>query len=370
MPARVVIGSVMWALASSCQTGSLASTRPKAVAPYSLGARIDAIVDAARSAQKIPGVTLLVDHRGRRIVGRGYGLADVENNVSAGLDTVYQIASLTKQFTATAILQLVDQGRLRLDDDVTGLVPGFHVRGGKVTVHHLLSHTHGIAEYNRDETRAEWPTATSHERIVALITNRDLEFQPGEKFSYRNSGYYLLGMIVERVSGMSYGDYLRTRIFEPLGMGHTSQCTSREILAKRAHGYTLDGGELRNPTFLDMSWTFAVGSVCSTASDLLLWQQALHAGRVVSPESYRRMITPVTLNNGTVTDYGYGLGRSVHEGHALIRHGGNTVGFSSYLTWYPDDDLTIVLLTNSDTVETWALDDDIARAVLGLPPRR
>jgi D-alanyl-D-alanine carboxypeptidase len=370
MPTPMLVGSVMWAVLFSWPTGSLASTGSRADARHSLGARIDAIVEAARSAQKIPGVTLLVDHRGRRIVARGYGLADVENGVSARLDTIYQIASLTKQFTAAAILQLVDQGRLRLDDDVTSLVPGLHVRGGRVTVHHLLSHTHGIVEYNGDETRAEWPTTTSHDRIVALITNRDLEFPPGEKFSYRNSGYYLLGMIVERVSGMSYGDYLRTRIFEPLGMGHTSQCTSREILAKRAHGYTLDGGELRNPTFLDMSWTFAVGSVCSTASDLLLWQQALHAGRVVSPESYRRMITPVTLNNGTVTDYGYGLGRSVHDGHALIRHGGNTVGFSSYLTWYPDDDLTIVLLTNSDTVETWALDDDIARAVLGLPPRR
>lgn len=369
MRSSTVVGLVVSALAY-CQTACLAATDAKTGAHSSLSARIDAIVEAGRSAQRIPGVTLLVEHRGRRIVGRGYGLADVENEVPAGLDTAYQIASLTKQFTAAAILQLIEKGRLRLDDDVTRLVPGLRLRGGKVAVHHLLSHTHGIPEYNRDETRAEWPAATSHERIVALITDRNLEFQPGEKFSYRNSGYYLLGMIVERVSGMSYGDYLRMQMFEPLGMRHTSQCTSREILPQRAHGYTLEGRELHNPAFLDMSWTFAVGSLCSTASDLLLWQRALHSGRVVSAESDARMITPVTLNDGTVTDYGYGLGRSVHEGHPLIRHGGNTVGFSSYLTRYPDDDLTIVLLTNSDKVETWALDDDIARVVLGLPPRR
>jgi len=370
MRIRVVAAVVVWVLACSYRMASPFAPQARAETPSSLATRIDAIVEAARSTQRIPGLTLVVEHHGQRLVARGYGLADVENGVPAALDTVYQIASLTKQFTAAAILQLVDAGRLRLDDDVTRLVPGFGVRGGKVTVHHLLSHTHGIVEYNRDETRAEWATATSHERVLSLISDRDLEFQPGEKFSYRNSGYYLLGMIVERVSGISYGDYLRTRIFEPLGMGHTSQCTSREILPRRAHGYTLEGNELRNPSFLDMSWTFAVGSLCSTVSDLLLWQQALPAGQVVSRESYERMITPVTLNDGTATDYGYGLGRSVHDGHALIRHGGNTVGFSSYLTRYPNDGLTIVLLTNSDTVETWLLDDEISRLVLGLPPRR
>jgi D-alanyl-D-alanine carboxypeptidase len=353
-------------LATSCRTESVAIAKPTAPSP--LVARIDAIVEAARSAEKIPGVTLLVEHRGKRIVAAGYGFADVENQVPADLDTVYQIASLTKQFTAAAILQLVEQKKLALDDDVTHLVPSLRIPESKVTVHHLLSHTHGIVEYNRDETRAVWPTAVDHAAVLALLAGHDLEFQPGTKFAYRNSGYYLLGMIIERLSGLSYADYLRTRIFEPLGMRSTSQCTSRGILPKRAHGYTLNDGMLGNASFLDLTWTFAVGSICSTAPDVLRWQHALPAGEVISRESYARMITPVTLSDGTVTDYGYGLGLSVHGGHRLVRHGGNTVGFSSYLTRYPDDDLIVVLLTNSDHVVAWKLEDEIGRAVLGLTP--
>lgn len=344
-------------------------TRPRP-AVSRVQARVDAIVKAVMAKHRIPGVTLLVEHRGRRIVARGYGLADVENNVPAELETVYQIASLTKQFTAAAILQLVEQGKLQLDDDVTKLVPELHIRGGTVTVHNLLSHTSGLVEYNRDETIPEWGTAITHKRVLELIGDRELEFKPGEKFQYRNSGYYLLGMIVERVSGMSYADYVRVNMFQPLGMRSTSQCTHREVIAKRAHGYTTDDGKLHNPRLLDMSWTFAVGSLCSTAPDLLLWDHALRSGRVVSPDAYKKMITPVKLADGTLTDYGYGLGMSVHDGHPVIRHGGGTVGFTTYLTHYPQDDLTIVLLTNNDSVVAWRVDDDISRAVLGMAPRR
>jgi len=353
-------------LALFCSTTG--ETRPR-LAVSRIQARVDAIVEAVMAERRIPGVTLLVEHRGRRIVARGYGLADVENNVPAELATVYQIASITKQFTAAAILQLVERGKLQLDDDVTKLIPELHIRGGTVTVHNLLSHTSGLVEYNRDETIPEWGTAITHERVLKLIGDRELEFKPGEKFQYRNSGYYVLGMIIERVSGMSYADYVRMKLFQPLGMRSTSQCTHHEIIAKRAHGYTTDDGRLQNPRLLDMSWTFAVGSLCSTAPDLLLWNHALRSGRVVS-DSYKKMITPVKLADGTLTDYGYGLGMSVHDGHPVIRHGGNTVGFTAYLTYYPEDDLTIVLLTNSDSVEAWKVDDDISRAVLGMAPRR
>jgi CubicO group peptidase (beta-lactamase class C family) len=359
----ILVGLV--ALACSASGG----TRPRP-AGSRVSARVDAIAEAVMADRHIPGVTLLVEHRGRRIVARGYGLADVENNVPAELETVYQTGSLTKQFTAAAILQLVEQGKLRLDDDVTKLVPELHIRGGTVTVHNLLSHTSGLVESNRDETIPEWGTAITHKRVLELIGDHELEFRPGEKFQYRNSGYYLLGMIVERVSGMSYADYVRVNMFQPLGMRRTSQCTHRDIIPKRAHGYTTDDGKLHNPRLLDMSWTFAVGSVCSTAPDLLLWDHALRGGRVVSVDTYKKMITPVKLADGTLTDYGYGLGMSVHDGHPVIRHGGATVGFTTYLTHYPEDDLTIVLLTNNDSVEAWKVDDDISRAVLGLTPRR
>src|SRR5262245_7899403 len=204
-----------------------------------LVARIDSIVEAARAADKIPGVTLLVEHRGRTIVGRGYGMADVENEVPAGLETVYQIASLTKQFTSAAIMQLVERGKVRLDDDVRRFIPELRERRRVTTVHHLLSHTHGLPEYNPDETIPDWPQPTTHEKVVRFLNDRLVEFEPGERFAYRNSGYYLLGMIIERASGMSYGDYLRTRIFEPLRMANTSSCTSGDIVPNRAHGYTL-----------------------------------------------------------------------------------------------------------------------------------
>ena len=204
-------------------------------------ARVDSIVAAVMAQRHIPGVTLLVEHRGRRIVEHGYGLADVENKVPAELETVYQIASLTKQFTAAAILQLVEQRKVQLRDEATKFVPELRIPGGGgVTIHHLLSHTHGLVEYNRDETITEWGTAITHQRILDLIGGRELEFKPGEKFRYRNSGYYCLGMIVERVSGLSYADYLRRHIVQPLGMRSTSQCTHRQIIPGRAHGYTLN----------------------------------------------------------------------------------------------------------------------------------
>ena len=345
------------------------ATKPPTATPDQ--ARVDAIIHQVARAKQIPGVTLLVEHRGGRVVGRGYGLADVENRVPAELDTVYQIASLTKQFTAAAILKLVEAGRLHLDDDVTKLLPELRVRGGTVTVHHLLSHTHGIVEYNRDETIPDWGKAIDHAYVLKLINDRELEFPPGTKFQYRNSGYYLLGMIIERVAGMPYGEYLRRTMFEPLGMRHTTQCTNRDLIPRRARGYTIDdAGRLQNPRLLDMSWTFAVGSLCSTAPDLLLWDHALRHGRVVSPASYQKMHSPIRLADGTLTDYGYGLATSDHDGHPVIRHGGNTVGFTTYLTYYPADDLTIILLTNSDSVEAWKIDDDVSRAILRMPPRR
>jgi CubicO group peptidase (beta-lactamase class C family) len=198
--ARIAI--VLGLLALACSTAG--GTRPGPGVSRAK-ARVDSIVAAVMAERHIPGVTLLVEHRGLRIVAREYGLADLENKVPAELETVYQIASLTKQFTAAAILQLVEQRKVQLRDQVTKFVPELRIRGGgHVTVHHLLSHTHGLVEYNRDETIAEFGTAITHQRILDLIGGRELEFAPGEKFRYRNSGYYLLGMIVERVSGLSY----------------------------------------------------------------------------------------------------------------------------------------------------------------------
>jgi D-alanyl-D-alanine carboxypeptidase len=328
-----------------------------------LADRIDGIVEAARSKRQIPGVTLVVEHRGHLVVSRGYGEVDIENRVPASLDSVYPIASLTKQFTAAAILQLEERGKLRLDDELGRFIPELPVQMKTVTIHHLLSHTHGIPEYNRDETRAQWPTATTHDKILSLLRDHELDFKPGAQFRYRNSGYYLLGMIVERASGASYGEYLKSRMFEPLGMRDTRQCVVREIIPRRARGYDVENGRLRNADLLDPSWAFAVGDLCSTVLDLLQWQHALRGGKVITLASYKRMTTPDKLAEGKPTDYGYGLGISAIEGHKVVRHGGGTVGFASYMTFYPDDDLTIVLLTNSGSPNAPALEEEIAKMV-------
>lgn len=332
--------------------------------------RIDAVVQAALARGPVAAMSVAVVRGRDTIVMKGYGRADVENNVAATRRTVYRIGSITKQFTSAAIMQLVEAGRISLDDEVTKYVPGAPVHGRHILVRHLLDHTSGIPSYTDvDRFGSYIRLDLSRDSLIALVRPDSLLFEPGSHFYYNNTGYFLLGMIIEKVTGKRYGDYLAEKLFEPLGLTQTAYCSREPIIPHRARGYEAERGELRNADFLSMELPFAAGSLCSTVADLVKWTDALAHGRVVSAASYAQMTTPVPLTSGRAMTYGFGLEVGTLGTHRVIEHGGGINGFVSRLSYYPDDSLTVVVLANTAPAQSDGVAAAIARLVLGVPPR-
>jgi CubicO group peptidase (beta-lactamase class C family) len=311
------------------------------------------------------------------LLAKGYGLADMENALPATAETVYNIGSVTKQFTAAAIMQLVERGKVGLDDLVTKYLPDFPNQGYEVTIRHLLTHTSGVGDPAR--ARVD-PDTLSEDQLFALRAGGALESNvewmarledqpfhdpPGERYDYSNSGFNLLGMVIEEVSGVSYPEYIRVHLFEPLGLAETSDCDKWSIIPWRARGYMLRDGAWRN----DPPWGSARGAsgICSNVLDLLSWNSALRGGRVVSMDTYRQMTTPATLNSGSKTDYGFGLSLNSPEDHALVHHGGGWIAFRASLAQVVDLDIDIVVLSNTASVSAEGIGNTIGRWVLGLP---
>ena len=335
--------------------------------------RIDSVVQAEMARSKTPGMSVAVQRGNDILLARGYGLADVEHSVPASAETVYRIGSITKQFTAAAIMQQVEAGKIGLQDELAKLLPGYPVQGHRVTLHHLLTHTSGIKSYTSLGPKF-WNEASrmdlSDSQMVALFQDAPFDFEPGAKWLYNNSGYYLLGMIVEKASGLPYRKYLRERLLEPLGLRATSYCAERPIVPHRAQGYEVREGVLMNDDPIGMNTPGAAGAMCSTVLDLLAWRRALFGNQVVNAESLGRMTTPVRLNNDSVTTYGYGLGIGTLDGHRSISHGGGINGFITQLSYYPDDDITVAVLGNLGGAPSGRVAQLIARLMLGLslPP--
>jgi CubicO group peptidase (beta-lactamase class C family) len=330
-----------------------------------LVSRIDELAATVLENGSVAGLSIGVRRGDDVLLIRGYGLADIENDVPATAETVYRIGSVTKQFTAAAVMQLVESGAIDLDDPMTEYLPDYPTQGHVVTIRHLLTHTSGIKSYTGLE---EWqPTMRldlTDEELVALFSDEPFDFAPGERYLYNNSGFYLLGMIVAEASGQPYRDYLRAHIFEPLGLASSSYCDERPIIRNRAEGYELVRGELLNAQPLSMNHPGAAGALCSTVGDLLDWTRALRAGEVVSSASYAQMTTPGTLDSGATTGYGFGLGLGQLVGRATVSHGGGINGFNAMLAYYPDADLDVVVLSNTpgphvdrtaETIAKWAL---------------
>lgn len=324
---------------------------------------VQAEIDAGRAA----GIAVGVSRDGELVYSRGFGKADIENDVEVATDTVFRIGSITKQFTAAAILKLAEEGKLSLDDSLSTYVPDFPTPGHTVTITQLLNHTSGIKSYTGQPQFWELSrNDLTHEQLLELVRDQPFDFEPGEKWSYNNTGYYLLGMVIENVSGLGYADYLQTTFFEPLGLRSTTYCDEQKLIPRRAEGYERDGDTLVNDTPLSMSPPFAAGALCSTVEDLLAWQRALATGKVVSEDSYRAMITPLPLNDGTPQRYGFGLATGQLESHASVSHGGGINGFVSMLAAYPDDDLAVAVLVNTGGPLADLLADEVARLSLGL----
>jgi len=332
-----------------------------------LEALIDPLVEAAMEDGLTPGISVGVMQDGEIVVAKGYGLADVENDVPATEHTVYRIGSVTKQFTAAAIMLLVQEGKLDLGADITEFFPDYPTNGLSVTVEQLLNHTSGIKGYTEMQEFGEvMREDLTHDELIAIFSSAPFEFEPGERYQYSNSAFFLLGVIIEQLTEQSYADFVRDRLFAPLGMEDSHYLYNTPIIPRRAEGYAEADGELVNDAYLSMHLPYAAGSLGSSALDLLLWQKALTGGKAVNPESYAAMTTPADLNDGSTHPYGYGLGMGNLDGHAKVSHGGGINGFLTQLAHYPEDGLTIAVLANSTSASPGLLESRIARAVLGI----
>ena len=294
---------------------------------------------------------------------KGYGLIDLENSVPASEKSVYRIGSITKMFTAAAILQLVEKGDLSLDDPLTKFFPDYPSPGERVTVRHLLNHTSGIVSFTSlPDHRAGMRRDLEHDEVVARFRDLPFRFSPGEKFEYCNSGYYLLGVIIETVSGQKYEDFLTEHILEPLGLNATVYDRHGRIIPNRARGYAIWGERRFNAPFVSMTQPFAAGALASTAGDLIRWQRALVGGEVLKAETFGQMTAPGRLANGKETRYGFGCFLESFEGGTVVRHGGGIPGFVSELAWFREMDLTVVVLSNSNRGRP----REVARKIAGL----
>jgi D-alanyl-D-alanine carboxypeptidase len=330
--------------------------------------RIDSVAQAFRTDNHVPGMSIGVVRGADTLVLTGFGLANVEDSVPATPATVYRIGSITKQFTAAAILRLVEQGRIGLDVPLSTYLPGFPAPGRRLTVRQLLTHTSGLPNYT---DLPDFPTKMrsdlTDDELLALVDRRPLDFPAGSQWRYSNSGFYLLGVLLQHLTGESYAATIDRTIAKPLGLTDTRYCGVEPIIPHRASGYSVDDDTLVNASFLSMRLPGAAGALCSTAGDLLRWQRDLAEGRVVTPATYQAMTTPAVLADGKRTAYGFALGTYALHGHAAVEHSGGINGFSSDLAYYPADSLSVVVLMNTDAAGASELARQIAESVIGIP---
>jgi len=306
---------------------------------------VDSYIRSEMQKGQIPGLALLVVRDGQIVKAQGYGMSNVELQVPVKPETVFQSGSMGKQFTATAIMMLVEEGKISLDDPLTKFFPEAPAAWKNVTVRHLLSHTGGFGDYPE---KFDFHHDRSEDEMLKMVESQSLAFPPGSKWAYSNLGYLTLGVLIHRVTGQFYGDFLQERIFKPLGM-NTRIISEADIVPNRSAGYRLVKGELKNQEWVAPTInTTADGSLYFTILDLAKWDAALSSGKLLKRESFEQMWTPVKLNDGKPNADGYGFGWFIHDvhGHRLIEHAGAWQGFTSNISRYASDKLTVVALTN------------------------
>jgi CubicO group peptidase (beta-lactamase class C family) len=337
-----------------------------------LTARVDSLLAAAVDAGEAASVSVAVARGDRVVYANAFGAATLAPRRPATERTVYRIGALTAQFTAAAVLQLADAGRLSVDDEITRHLPAFPTQGRRVLVRQLLAPTSGIADYTT--LGAKWERTMTRDlppdSIIALFAGQPFAFEPGTRFGYNNSGYFLLGAIVERVGGQRYADHVRRQIAEPLGLESLRYCGTGDRTPD-ADGYALDRRGRPEPAApLSMTHPFAAGALCAAAPDLARWPALLASGRLFPAPLYRQMTSPGTLADGRAVDYGWGVGVRRFAGRRVVEHGGGINGFAAYLAHFPDDTLTIAVLANTQGFDAQRLERALARLLLpGAAPR-
>jgi CubicO group peptidase (beta-lactamase class C family) len=351
---RRLFALAVMAAALSAAPSDAAGPHPALTA--SQRASIDAFVTAEMKRERVPGVAVGVYSRGTVLLAKGYGLANVELSVPVKPETLFQSGSVGKQFVSTAVMMLVEDGKLSLDDSITKYFPDAPATWKPILIKNLLSHTSGLSEYETpDRMKAGGPfylrNDYTEDELVKNAAVLPIESPPGDKWNYRNTNYLLLGILIHRVTGMPYADFLAGRVFKPLGMTATRIISESDIIPNRAAGYQIRGTELKNQEWVSPTFnSTGDGTLYFNVLDLAKWDAALYTTKLLKQSSLDRIWTVFALNDGKPNPAGYGFAWSIanQNGHKLIEHGGAWQGFTCQISRYPDDSLTVVVLTNLD----------------------
>ena len=318
--------------------------------------KVDAYVAAEMRTEKMPGLALAVVRDGRIIKARGYGLANIELDVPVKAETIFQTGSVGKQFTATVVMMLVEDGKIRLDDPIGKYLSGAPATWKSITVRNLLTHTSGIHDYETESLTKRGAAFVNlrddytEDELFKKFSGLPLDFPPGSQWRYSNSGYVILGILIHKVTGQFYGDVLQERIFRPLGMTSTRIISEADIIPNRAAGYRLVNGEIKNQEWVSPTLnTTADGALYTNVVDMAKWDASLYTEKVLKKGSLDQMWTAVRLNDGKTAEYGFGWDVTNVNGHRLIEHGGAWQGFTTQISRYVDDKFTVIVLTNLDS---------------------
>ena len=359
--ARRMVVAVAFAAIALTSAGSELSAQ---LATASERARVDALFAEYVKAGE-PGAAVVVARGDDITFAAGYGLADLATGARVEPGTAFRLASVSKQFTAVAILTLAEESRLRLDDRLADILPDTPAYAGRVTVRHLLTHTSGIPDYEPLLGSGDGPQVKDRDVLALLRGAKRLHFKPGSSWRYSNTGYALLALIVERVSGESFASYLRRRVFDPAGMpSAVAHEAGVDTVARRAFGHTREGGTWRRTDQNRTSAVLGDGGIYASAEELAQWSAALDRNAIVSEATFRAATTPAVLSTGVTTSYGYGWFLDSHRGHRRQRHEGDSIGFRTAIQRYPDDRLTVIVLVNRGAAPIDALSDGVANVFL------
>jgi len=341
---RSVLVSLVFILTLSAYASARSA---QASSDEALAKKIDAVMSEIYKPGE-PGAAVIVRKDGKTIFRKGYGLADLELGVAVEPDMIFRLGSITKQFTVFSILMLAEQGKLGLQDEITKFLPDYPTQGRRITVEHLLTHTSGIQSYtDMPEWLPLWRKDFTVKELVDFFKDKPMKFEPGERWVYNNSGYILLGAIIEKVSGQTYEEFIDSHIFKPLGMKHSYYGNTERVIPRRVPGYQKGKDGFVNAPYLSMTQPYAAGSLLSSVDDLAVWSDAVFSGKLVRKEWLDKAFTPYKLKGGESTGYGYGWFIANFSGHRSIEHGGGINGFTTYEMTFPEDRVFLAILTNS-----------------------
>jgi CubicO group peptidase (beta-lactamase class C family) len=330
-----------------------------------MGKKLDQLLSAQFPPSQ-PGAAVLIAKQGQIIYKKAFGSADLQLKVPLNADMVFNIASITKQFTAVAILQLAEQGKISLQDSLQKFVPDFPSKGHTITIENLLTHTSGIKDYMQIDYRTpfleRWDFTPT--QLIDSFKNYALNFEPGTQFSYSNSGYYLLGYIIEKLSGKRYQNYIQDNLLQPLGLTHTYFDSAGIIIPNRVNGYRQEGSDFRNADYWSPTIEYAAGGLISNVEDLFKWHAGLYSYQLLKKETLQKAFTAYQLKSGQPTTYGYGWFLKTANNIQTIEHQGGLAGFMSNEIYYPAEDIFIAILCNSGSAPIDDLSVNIATIVL------